>query len=527
MKKRIVNIIAIIVMLLTATVSAEADVDIRYDYNNSEVIITSEKAENFATIQILRNGKNIDSFTDDDVLYRSQFENTGTFVVGYELNSGEYGIYNGYFMTDNNESITPFELTLIPFSDFKLFYEDIEAAGSTEEIEKIINERRIFAGFDNELTKGHDLSGRLSNYAEFVKENPIDIEKNEENKKVFLTYMLAEALNRNEIENVDEYIDILSFSCCEYDEIVVSEEIQKYFTKKLSGNDIKNQDEFKDAFKKALVVTCIRYSDGYGEVKEILNAYGDVFGINKTYKNDIYKALCGNDYEIFELKEELEKIADNKTQSTSGGGSGSGGGRKSYSQSTTYVPVTSEVWKIPVVFDDIDGVAWASEAILALADKNIINGKTEGKFMPDEAITREEFVKILVGALSLTDADFDDAGFYDVENGTWYYKYVNIAAEYGIVNGIGEGLFGVGKNITREELVTMIYRVLTQKNVQMNTKLPEFSDMGEVSDYAEDAVSALYNLGVINGVSDTEFSPKSYATRAQSAKIVYGILELL
>ena len=56
---------------------------------------------------------------------------------------------------------------------------------------------------------------------------------------------------------------------------------------------------------------------------------------------------------------------------------------------------------------------------------------------------------------------------------------------------------------------------------------PTFDDMGQISDYALDAVAALYKMGIVNGVSETEFAPLDGATRAQAAKIVYGVLDLI
>ena len=68
---------------------------------------------------------------------------------------------------------------------------------------------------------------------------------------------------------------------------------------------------------------------------------------------------------------------------------------------------------------------------------------------------------------------------------------------------------------------------LEMKNINVDKTVPKFTDMNETSVYAVDAVSALYNLGVINGMSDSEFAPLKNATRAEAAKIVYGILDFI
>ena len=179
--------------------------------------------------------------------------------------------------------------------------------------------------------------------------------------------------------------------------------------------------------------------------------------------------------------------------------------------------------RLLVVVDMVNG--FINEG--ALADKKIINGKEVGKFKPDDKISREEFVKILVCAMGYENCEFNNTGFKDVKQDDWFYKYVNIAANSGIVNGVGNNQFGTGTLITRQDLVTMIYNVLVMKNVQVDTTIPEFNDINETSSYAVNAVSALYNMGIVNGVGDAQFAPMKNATRAEAAKIIYGVLNLL
>ena len=74
----------------------------------------------------------------------------------------------------------------------------------------------------------------------------------------------------------------------------------------------------------------------------------------------------------------------------------------------------------------------------------------------------------------------------------------------------------------------MIYRAIQSKTAaDYGDAEPTFDDMGQISDYALDAVAALYKMGIVNGVSETEFAPLDGATRAQAAKIVYGVLDLI
>ena len=165
--------------------------------------------------------------------------------------------------------------------------------------------------------------------------------------------------------------------------------------------------------------------------------------------------------------------------------------------------------------------------ILALADRSIINGVADDRFEPARNITREEFVKILVGALGASDRGYTGNKFVDATDNDWFVKYINIAAELGVVKGIGDGMFGTGRNITRQDMAVMLYKALEYRNVSMASDGFVFDDDAQIADYAKPAVSALHNMGAINGVTETTFEPLGLATRAQAAKIIYSVLNEL
>jgi len=539
-----------VVSVLLLAVSAHADetkLDIVYDYNNSKIIIGGEieSKDGFASIQIFKPGKNIESFEDTDVFYRNQVKITNKsflFDVGYELSQGESETYKAYIITSQDDEIDEIELFVVPYADYEKFYNDL--ASSIKNSDKdafisIVNLNRKLAGFDNKLTKGKNLTSYLDNFYLYVKNNGITKENNDENRRMFLSHVIAVALNRCEIENVHLYVgDLIIFDNeleSKYKDIVKGVDEQMYLTRKLSDRSITDMKNFEKEFKQALTLTGIKYADGYGEVKELLDLYGKYFGITKSAENSVYKALCGNDYTAENLPSVFENFVNGQDRRPSGSSGGGGGGGKntlstapggnSYAQDI--INDNEDMERIPLMFEDIEGVPWASEAILALADKKIINGKEVGKFKPDDKISREEFVKILVCAMGYENCEFNNTGFKDVKQDDWFYKYVNIAANSGIVNGVGNNQFGTGTLITRQDLVTMIYNVLVMKNVQVDTTIPEFNDINETSSYAVNAVSALYNMGIVNGVGDAQFAPMKNATRAEAAKIIYGVLNLL
>ena len=105
---------------------------------------------------------------------------------------------------------------------------------------------------------------------------------------------------------------------------------------------------------------------------------------------------------------------------------------------------------------------------------------------------------------------------------------MNIAFNSGVVNGVSETEFGVGKYITREDMAVMIYRAVKASgmDVEIIVENPaELSDMDSVSDYAKEAVEFMIEKGAINGING-EFRPKDYATRAQTAQMLYQIIKI-
>lgn len=181
--------------------------------------------------------------------------------------------------------------------------------------------------------------------------------------------------------------------------------------------------------------------------------------------------------------------------------------------------------QVPVVteaFDDLASVEWAKDAIKAMADKGIIAKPDDKKFRPNDSITREEFVKLLVMAAGVYDENAE-VDFTDVPKDAWYYSYVASAYKAGLVEGISETEFGSGLNIKRQDVAVLCSRVENGK-LDAVRDAKDFADDAQISDYAKEAVDKLYCAGIINGMDDDMFSPLSTATRAQAALMIYNLL---
>ncbi len=205
--------------------------------------------------------------------------------------------------------------------------------------------------------------------------------------------------------------------------------------------------------------------------------------------------------------------------SGSNGNSGSSGNDKPDEKedipddSETVTPPASEI-----KFTDIDSSHWAYTSVSYLASNFILNGYLDGSFKPDNNITRAEFAKIIVSATNTLTPDATSS-FKDVSSDDWYYSYVSTAYDKGYITGYPDGSFRPNDNITRADICTIVNRVL-KASASENTK--RFIDDSEIPSYAKDSVYALSAKGVINGYSNGKFAPKTYATRAQTAKIIYA-----
>lgn len=214
--------------------------------------------------------------------------------------------------------------------------------------------------------------------------------------------------------------------------------------------------------------------------------------------------------------------AAERSESSSQGSSSFGGGSSSGKGSAilgTAVSVQPPVSSAP--FADIDGVAWAKEAIEDLYAKNIINGKSQGIFAPNDFIRREEFVKMVVSLLGL-DTSIGAAGFADVDSSAWYAPYVAAAVKEGFITGYSNTMFGTGDYITRQDVAVILSRV---SSLSAGATVA-FSDEADISDYATDAVAKLSANGIING-SNGAFMPKNYSTRAETACMIYRLAAMM
>lgn len=241
-----------------------------------------------------------------------------------------------------------------------------------------------------------------------------------------------------------------------------------------------------------------------------------------TAANDSFKALTDVKSKFVALVTNAPDAGDTTTTTTTPTGGGGGGGvKKPTTAAGSNAENTAGTGTSATGFNDTHATPWAEEAIKYLADRGVINGRGDGSFAPNDYVTRAELVKLLICAFNI-DLQTAEAVFADVNIGDWYAAYVTTAFKKGIVNGLTEASFAPNEPVTRQDLCVMAARLA--QNAESAGTL-SFADNAEIADYARSAILYMTANGIVNGMDNNRFCPTECATRAQAAKILYGMIK--
>ena len=172
---------------------------------------------------------------------------------------------------------------------------------------------------------------------------------------------------------------------------------------------------------------------------------------------------------------------------------------------------------------------WRYEAVAYVKEKGIMNGISgTSRFAPDEPLTRAMFAAIIYRMEGSPAASYA-AKFPDVPDGNYFSVPIVWANQAGMINGHSNtGLFGTFENITREDMVTIMYRYAKYKNLDLSGagSLGVFSDQDQISGYAREALAWAVGNGIINGRSGTGLvDPRGNASRVECAAIIQRFMK--
>lgn len=191
----------------------------------------------------------------------------------------------------------------------------------------------------------------------------------------------------------------------------------------------------------------------------------------------------------------------------------------------SFVPIEDETAKAN--FSDVPADAWYAEAVQYVYENGLMTGTSDTTFSPDLTTSRSMIATILwrMAGSPVVNYAMD---FADVPADQWYAEAVRWASSEGIVGGYGNGSFGTGDPITREQFAVMLYRFAQKQgydvSVGENTNILSYTDVSAVSEYAIPAMQWAVGSGVITGMGDT-LAPQGETTRAQAAMMLMRFSE--
>ena len=386
---------------------------------------------------------------------------------------------------------------------------DLDAYGTDSEKEKIDTALGIFkSAYYDAIASG--LFAEISSVADFkawydayYKNYGFDTEEEEAPNKGVTAIV-------NAVKEKSEFTQIVkekssSLEIQEIKEVIYDSAMLAYIKTKTAGEVRSLLLDFDDA----------------GEFFDGLDAAG-LKGLGDLIDTVLAEFKAGDYDDCADALDAINELIENppSVEEDDKGSSGGGGNRKG-SVTMPITPTTpADEEETATAFTDLGGVEWAKEAIEFLAECGIVNGKADGIFAPNDNVTRAEFIKMVVTALGVS-GDTESMTFTDVPEDAWYLKYVAAAQNNGIVLGDESGAFYPEANITRQDMAVILYRAA---KVERSRAKLTFTDADKISDYATDAVTYLSANGIINGFEDGSFGPLQNATRAQTAVIIYRLV---
>lgn len=331
---------------------------------------------------------------------------------------------------------------------------------------------------------------------------------------------------------ISDYRMYVSFDLTTYDQTKEKGLLNGVYNS-LKGKTFDDTDNFYNELMSAVFFAEFNAAGSKKAMRDLFEEYnGKYFTITIPAKVKSKDALFthlskrDNYKDASDLQNVINKYADSldSGSGSNGGGGGSrpGPGPDDIVIRPTATPTpTNPSNDIGNVFHDLDSVTWAKESIQKLYDNQVVAEDSSKRFRPEDSITREEFVKMLVVSLDILDENAQ-CSFDDVSEADWFYPYIASAVSKGVVKGVSDTSFGVGQNVTRQDIAALVYRAAENLHVTLAQNNPEkdFSDKADISDYAVEAIRAMTKAGIVNGYEDNTFQPHHTATRAEAAVMI-------
>lgn len=544
--------LTVLLLLFSAAAGAAVIDNANYNFNSGRVEISGKFLDSangsFATVICLKGDADISTFTAEDVEKQAETEvSDGSFKLSFVLNNPtDNQKYTAYITVGDRERKSEFYYT----SDIYSIYSDIMAQNDAENFADRISL------YEKQLNLNDTVYSRISNQkaaAEMCYFNKSMINNPEGLKDAIKAASYVQALNESRLSEVFDERRFIADNILKMSETDKEYNVSAYelyensitdtgkdkVLNNMTGKSFEDLKTMKNSFIYECTMAAIKNNkkSGTEHIGTLLNKNNHVLGFDLTN----YNATKDNSIDLLLLngsewnKSDVQKVLNTKstakdnTRGDIGGGGGrggvgssaSGGYSQSYPVNKTDTPSENKG------FTDLDGYDWAETAIKSLYERNIINGKGDSLFCPEDYVTRAEFLKMIILTFGL-DAESGESSFTDVSADDWFYPYVAAGVSLGIVTGYEDGSFGGENRITRQDAAVIIERTSKAAGVDFEEKKENkgFSDNEEISDYARAAVEKLVTADILHG-ADGAFLPKNNCTRAEAAVMLYNCEDAL
>ncbi|WP_127531010.1 glycoside hydrolase family 9 protein [Paenibacillus kobensis] len=167
---------------------------------------------------------------------------------------------------------------------------------------------------------------------------------------------------------------------------------------------------------------------------------------------------------------------------------------------------------------------WAENTLNLFIQLGVLEGYKDGTVKPNAAISRAEFAALLSRVFNL-ESGSKTATFTDMDQ-HWAHKAVQTLASNGIIQGYKDGTFKPDQIITREEMAVILSRLINLQSVKQEGNAVSLSDLSNAGAFAVQAIQDAANAGLVQGMSNGEFKPKSALTRAEALQVILNALQL-
>jgi hypothetical protein len=558
MKRYLIAVMTVLVLVCSVSFAAEASVQtVKYDTENQSLTVKGSAGSKMQSIslEVLKGEVTAEQFDFANAEERfdmlvhadetlSADDGGWQFSFGFPADSKRHIIR---IRIGINGEVEQRSIVAATNEEFKVAFDNINRADSdniSDRLNKCVGVHGLnYDAFEN-LPRENNRKAIALRVLNERNEQPGKVFANVETlEAVFNKHLAIEDVNTSSADNIESVLEKYEVYFNYKNEKAykiftdLSADSQKNVYTNLAKGYYSSPAEVDTAFGLETVRVRLAMIRGYDELYDVLPQCADALEANiskytalsneKQLKvcSEIITSLSGKDV----TKESLEKIVSSAAEKyssngTTGSGSGGGGGNGGTSKTPNIgITMPNEPYVSFSAFNDIGGVSWAKDSIEELAKRGIINGKAEKIFAPNDTVTREEFVKMVVLALNIT-AEDTSCDFTDVRDDAWYKEYVGRAVGSGLVNGLGNGTFGVGENISRQDIAVILWNAIKSK--AEHGSADAFIDNDAVSDYAKEAVNAMRYLNIIAGYDDNTFRPSNAATRAEAAKLLYKAMQI-